>query len=179
MKVGNCFKIKKTFKSWGWALRKWCSGLRIWSCHCHGLGGSCGKDSIPGRGMSTTCHPIQTNKILFPRKQIPHTLHFSAKSSLHFWKLTFLGETMSPAALFKNTTISPTLGCLNTPTPSVWAQRRTHFVLAPLFPTTSKTSSLPPPNFSSRCVMAPEVTSHELLLFSPRLWREFTASSSH
>ena len=30
----------------------WCSRLRILHCHCHGSGGCCGVDSIPGLGTS-------------------------------------------------------------------------------------------------------------------------------
>ena len=31
---------------------RWHSGLRIWHCHCYGLGRSCGAGFIPGLGMS-------------------------------------------------------------------------------------------------------------------------------
>ena len=33
----------------------WCSRLRIWCCHCYGLGCGCGASLIPGQGTST-CH---------------------------------------------------------------------------------------------------------------------------
>ena len=33
----------------------WCSGLRIWCCHCSGLGCCCGAGSISGPGTSI-CH---------------------------------------------------------------------------------------------------------------------------
>ena len=31
----------------------WCSGLRIWHCHCSGLDCCCGAGLIPGLGIST------------------------------------------------------------------------------------------------------------------------------
>ena len=40
----------------------WCSRLRIWHCHCSGLGSCCGKVSVPGLGTSA-CHGCgQKNK---------------------------------------------------------------------------------------------------------------------
>ena len=30
----------------------WCSRLRIWWCHCSGLGHCCGEGSVPGLGIS-------------------------------------------------------------------------------------------------------------------------------
>ena len=33
----------------------WCSGLKIWRCHCSGSGCLCGAGSIPGLGSSACC----------------------------------------------------------------------------------------------------------------------------
>ena len=33
----------------------WCSGLKIWHCHCIGPGHCCGVDLVPSLGTST-CH---------------------------------------------------------------------------------------------------------------------------
>ena len=33
----------------------WCSGLRIWHCHCSGLGNCCGVGLIPVPGTSIYC----------------------------------------------------------------------------------------------------------------------------
>ena len=32
-----------------------CSGLRIWPCHCCGLGHCCDSGSVPGLGTPTCC----------------------------------------------------------------------------------------------------------------------------
>ena len=49
------------------------SGLRIWCCHCYGLGHCCGISSIPGPGISTTDRK-KTNKK--PTKKDP-VRHFN------------------------------------------------------------------------------------------------------
>ena len=48
---------KKIFSRIPW----WLRGLRIWHCHCYGLGHCCGVGSIPGLGTSA-CHGCGQNK---------------------------------------------------------------------------------------------------------------------
>ena len=42
----------------------WCSGLRIWCCHCKSSGHCCGAGSIYSLGTST-CHGRNNNKKLW------------------------------------------------------------------------------------------------------------------
>lgn len=51
MPLGQLSHLVLNFKSRGGIV--WHRGLRIWCCHCSGLGNYCGVDSIPGLGTST------------------------------------------------------------------------------------------------------------------------------
>ena len=47
----------------------WFSGLRIWRCHCCGLGHCCGTCSISGLGISACCRSGQKNKYIYKRNR--------------------------------------------------------------------------------------------------------------
>lgn len=46
---------KSTTKNYKTRVPLWLSKLRIWCCHCCGLGCCCGTSSIPGPGTCTCC----------------------------------------------------------------------------------------------------------------------------
>ena len=64
-------------------IRWWCSGLRIWWCHCCNSDPCCGARLIPGLGISTCCEYMTLSRLCKGHLMTMQELNPKAGSEFH------------------------------------------------------------------------------------------------
>ena len=94
----------------------WCSGLRIWSCHCSSSGHCCGTGSILGPGTFTCCRHGQNLFVcfcFFLKKNNNSRKGMGARSSGGVRRVSVMVLVRMKGALQSK----PSLGCIPEQTP--------------------------------------------------------------